>query len=62
MMTITVAKEEVKTPKQYESNRYRVEITQDCDDPNKQEELVGKTFALIRQQIEQQKKLDGIKQ
>lgn len=58
MINVTVAKEEVRTPKQYESNRYRIEITQDCDDPNKVENIVSKTFTLIRQQIEEQKKLD----
>jgi hypothetical protein len=59
MISITVSKEDVKTPRQFESNRYKLEVTQDCDDPNRLDKLVSETFALIRKHIEEQKRLDG---
>jgi hypothetical protein len=61
MITITIGKEEVRTAGQYQSNRYKVEVVQEVDSPEKIDETMNKTFATIRKQLYEQKKMDGEK-
>ena len=59
MINVSVTKEEVRRRAEFESDRYRIEITREVDDPNKVTDVVSSSFNLIRQQIDEQKRLDN---
>jgi len=59
MITIKVSKEEVRKHAEYESNRYKIEITREVDDPGMLKQVMNETWDSIRHSIEGQKSLDG---
>lgn len=60
MITITYGKEETRSPRRFESCKYRLEITHDIENPEKIEETIDKVRKLVREKIESEKKLDRV--
>jgi hypothetical protein len=55
MIEITVGKTETRQGKQFESDKYKVEIKKEIENPEKLEQEIDSLFNLIKSQIEKQK-------
>lgn len=58
MISVTIGKEEVRQHKRYESDRYKIEVKRDLDDPAGISIIMADLFKLAREEIEKQKEID----